>query len=408
MKALAAAVTLMLAAPLSPQEPPAWRAADGATGQIEDVAGLEALVRDFPDSGSVRLRLLSARLAAGDQHGAMEVLRWLGARSYSFGPAAREQIPALVGDAFADEARALLAPQPAIIAASEIVAKVPAEAGLVEGMLVPAGEEFILATSVSSKALHLRGPEGVWQAVPIPGANDLSGIVSAPGANIVWVASANIDGSAADPERFTGLIGVTGDPVSLLRIPAPAGVAVSDLAIGPDGTVYASDPIGGGVYRAYPGAEALTALVAPGTFRSPQGLAVSADGRRLYVSDYRYGLAMIDLQSGTIARLASDVPVALDGVDGLWLHGQELIAMQNGTSPMRIVALHLSADGARITGHRVLEQANPEWTEPLGGNIAGGSLYYVGTGQWERYEKGTLREGMSAIPTIIRQLPLVP
>jgi hypothetical protein len=56
----------------------------------------------------------------------------------------------------------------------------------------------------------------------------------------------------------------------------------------------------------------------------------------------------------------------------------------------------------------VLEQAHPEWTEPLGGSIAVGKLYYVATGQWDRYDKGALREGMDAISTVIRRLPLAP
>jgi hypothetical protein len=204
------------------------------------------------------------------------------------------------------------------------------------------------------------------------------------------------------------LIGLTGFARNSLYIPAPAGVAVADLGVGPDGTVYASDPTGGGIYQARPGAKALETLIAPGMFRSPQGLAVSADGARLYVSDYRYGLAVVDLASGAVTRLASDVEAALDGVDGLWLHGRELIAVQNGTSPMRISAFTLSEDGQRITGQRVLEQAHPEWTEPLGGSIAGDALYYVATGQWDRYDKGTLREGMAAIPTVIRKLSLAP
>ena len=149
-------------------------------------------------------------------------------------------------------------------------------------------------------------------------------------------------------------------------------------------------------------------LVAPGTLRSPQGLVVSADGQRLYASDYRYCLAVVDLASGAVSRLASDLAVALDGIDGLWRHGEELIAVQNGTSPMRIIALRLSHDGMRIVGHRTLEQAHPDWSEPLGGSIAAGAIYYVGNGQWERFDKGALKPDLAALPTQIRRLPLDP
>jgi hypothetical protein len=191
-------------------------------------------------------------------------------------------------------------------------------------------------------------------------------------------------------------------------VPAPDSVSISDLASGADGTIYASDPINGGVYSKPRTAQELSTLVAPGTFRSPQGIAVSADAKRLYVSDYRYGLAVVDLVSGGVSRLVTDVPVALDGVDGRWLHEGELIAVQNGASPMRISAFALSQDGMRITGHRILEQAHPEWTEPLGGTIADRALYYVATGQWDRYERGRLRDGATATPTVIRRLPLGP
>ncbi len=105
-------------------------------------------------------------------------------------------------------------------------------------------------------------------------------------------------------------------------------------------------------------------------------------------------------------QLARDFPVILDGVDGLWRYGSELIAVQNGTSPMRISALELSEDGTRVIGHRVLEQAHSEWTEPSSGSIDGDALIYVGNGQWDRYIEGELKEGMEALPTQIRRLPL--
>ncbi|MFM7376955.1 MAG: SMP-30/gluconolactonase/LRE family protein [Erythrobacter sp.] len=292
------------------------------------------------------------------------------------------------------------------ITASTVFSTLPPEAGLIESVIVTPGADGALASSVSLHTLFALAGMVEWIEIPVPQAKALSGLASAPDGDLGWVASSNIDRSAPGPDGFSGLIGLNGDMNDPLLIAAPEGVVVSDVTVGPDGTVYASDPLSGGIYRARPDAKALETLAAPDTFRSPQGLAVSADGKRLYLSDYGYGLAVIDLASGAVSRLVSDVPTALDGIDGLWLHQGELIAVQNGTSPMRIIALRLSEDGRRISGHRTLEQAHPDWTEPLGGSIADGALYYVATGQWALYDKGMLREGAKPLPTVIRRLPL--
>lgn len=381
---------------------------DAATGQIEDLHGLAQLARDFPDSTNVRLRLLNAQLNSQQAEAALTSLDWLAERGHVFSERARAQIPQLIDPDHAAQANALLRTAKEVIAASEVAATIPAEAGLVESVASPVPSEVFLVTSITEKAIFLRSDDGFWQRVEIAGADDLSGMVSDIERNVGWIASGNLDGSVDGQPKLSGLIRKVSRREDTALLTAPDGVTLSDLGLGPDGAVYASDPIGRGIYSVAPDARQIKELVAPGTFRSPQGLAVSADGQRLYVSDYRYGLAVIDLSSGTVTRLASDVPAALDGVDGLWLHGQELIAVQNGTAPMRITAFTLSDDGTRINGHRVIEQAHPEWTEPLGGSIADGELYYVATGQWDRYDKGRLREGMAAIPTIIRRLPLEP
>ena len=273
-------------------------------------------------------------------------------------------------------------------------------------MLSPVPGEVFLVSSVTERAIYVRSPDGEWQRGVIERADDLSGMVADDIRNAGWIASGNIDGSSDSEPRLSGLIRKAASAEETAFIGAPTGVTLSDLGLGPDGAIYASDPMGGGIYGVPAEGVMLEVLVPPGTLRSPQGLAVSADGARLYVSDYRYGLAMVDLASGDVSRVSSDVPAALDGIDGLWLHGKELIAVQNGVSPMRISAFALSDDGTRITGHRILEQAHPEWTEPLGGSISDGALYYIGTGQWDRYDKGVLREGMEAIPSVILRLPL--
>jgi len=406
VRAIAAALLLVLAAPLGAQNPPAWRPVDDATVLSKDVATLEVLARDFPDSVTVRLMLLGAQTSAGDATGAMESLAWLAARGHVFSQRHYRQIPERLGGDRIGAARALMRAAPEVVTASTVFGTLPAEAGLIESVIVTPGADGALASSVSRRTLFALARMSEWIAVPVPGAQALSGLAAAPDGSLGWVASSNVDRSAPVPGSFSGLIGLTGDMSDLLLIPAPAGVVVSDLTVGPDGTVYASDPQGGGIYRARPDATALETLAAPDTFRSPQGLAVSADGKRLYLSDYGYGLAVIDLASGAVSRLVSDVPAALDGIDGLWLHRGELIAVQNGTSPMRISAFRLSEDGTRLIGHRILEQAHPDWTEPLGGSIADGALYYVATGQWDRYDKGALRDGVEPVPTVIRRLPL--
>ncbi|MEZ5694272.1 MAG: hypothetical protein R3D99_10655 [Altererythrobacter sp.] len=384
----------------------AWHPVDAETGRIAEIDGLEALAASFPDSGSVRLRLFNAQLGAEQGEAALASLRWLADRGYVFSEAARGQIPELIGAAFAERAKALLLPPAQPIVTSEIVATVPKEAGLVESVVVPGSDGIFAATSVSERTVWFFTEDGEQLAMEIPGAGNLSGIVSDDKRNVGWVASGNIDGSEDGERFFAGLIGITNDPDQFLRVAAPVGVNLSDLHIADDGTVYASDPLGGGIYRMKAGSSTLETLIAPGTFRSPQGLASSADGGRLYVSDYRYGIALVDLDTGLVTRLASDVPAILDGVDGLWRHGDRLIAVQNGTSPMRISAFRLSDDGLRVVEAEVLERKNPEWTEPLSGSIREDALYYVGNGQWGRFEAGKPVDGKPAVPTQIRRLKL--
>ena len=188
-------------------------------------------------------------------------------------------------------------------------------------------------------------------------------------------------------------------------MPVEGAGSPADIVAAADGTVYASDPNSGAVYRARPGDAALSVLVPAGRLRSPQGLVVAADGRRLYVSDYGYGLAMISLADGQVSRLESDAGTMLDGIDGLVGYRGGLIAIQNGTNPRRLLLLALSRDGSRIAGARVLESNNAEWGEPTLGIVRGSDFLYVADAQWERYgPAGALQAGGAQRPTAIRLL----
>ena len=408
---LAALALGLVALPAGAQEDPApqvWQLVDAETGRLTGITDLQALKFMFPDSATVRRRLLNAYLEAERPADALAEAVELAERGYAFSPAAQQLFLTLEPSAEQRDALARQAASAVPIEASRLLATVPAEVRLVESVWRDPGSGDLFVTSVVSRALHVRRGEGRWQPIALAGAGSLSGMAFDRRAGLLWVGSGVFDQTPDPASAFRGVIAI--DPVSgqeKRRIAGPEGSSPSDLAVGADGTVYVSDPVSGAVYRGRPDAATLEALVAPGTFRSPQGIVALPGGASLIVSDYSYGLALVSPRTGAVRRLATDRPLLLDGIDGLWREGERLIGVQNGARPMRIVEFTLSPDGNRIVGARERERAHSGWTEPVAGNITNGELVYVATGQWDRFGDGGAPTGeRAAVPTEIRVLPL--
>lgn len=291
----------------------------------------------------------------------------------------------------------------ATVASSRLFATVPEGGRLIEGVAWDGMRRRLFATSVVGREL-LYAQGDTWRAVPRFNPGSLFGLAVDGPRGLLWVASGAVEQTPSPETAFRGLIALSlGDFHEVHRIASPDGGSPADIAVGADGTVYAADPQRGAIWRVGLGDGGATVLVPPGTFRNPQGMVPSVDRRRLYVSDYQYGLAVVDLNDGSVSRLESDVPTMLDGIDGLigWRGG--LLAIQNGTSPRRILHLSLSRDGRRITAARVVESGHPEWGEPTLGVVLGGSLLYVADAQWERYGPGGAVTGEGPTrPTAIR------
>jgi hypothetical protein len=164
--------------------------------------------------------------------------------------------------------------------------------------------------------------------------------------------------------------------------PGMAGAQLGDLALSPEGRVFVADPAGGRIYTLAPGARALAVLLPPGRLRSPQGMAISPDGRWLLVADYAQGLARVDARTGAATLLEGPADAALTGIDGLVWTSDGLVAIQNGLRPHRILRLRLDPALARITEAAVIERAHPEWAEPTLGVAVGDDVFYVARSQW--------------------------
>lgn len=180
-----------------------------------------------------------------------------------------------------------------------------------------------------------------------------------------------------------------------------------DLALGSDGTVYVSDSGAGTVLSLSPGASALRNVVSLGEHRSPQGLAVSADDRTLVFAEYGSGLHRVDLASGAHTRIETPQGMELRGVDGVVRDDDDLVLVQNGIAPPRVLRLELNADWTAIERLDVLVR-DGGMQEPTGGVVHEGAFVFVSRSQWTDFDgEGKLKTPTPA-PAVISRLALSP
>lgn len=299
--------------------------------------------------------------------------------------------------------------------ADAIVAMVPAEYRLVEGIAWDAARKrLFIGTVVEGRLAYLE--EGRWHEVALGSPRGgLFGMAVDAKRRLLWIATGVVDQVAVPGERMSGLIAVDLDSLHVVRRVPASGGAVGDVTVAPDGTVFASNSVSGAIHRCRPGCAALEDLVPPGRFRSPQGMALSKPGERLYVADYGSGLWVVEPRTGQAVPMRVAQAMMLDGIDGLVAAhatvipaGEGLIAIQNGTRPRRIVKLHPGKRGDMIASITPLLALSPDGPEPTLGVLVDGRLYYVGDGQWERYgAAGILKDGQAPRPTPILQLPVM-
>jgi hypothetical protein len=85
--------------------------------------------------------------------------------------------------------------------------------------------------------------------------------------------------------------------------------------------------------------------------------------------------------------MRSDTPVALSGIDGLYLVDRaELIAVQNGVLPNRVLLLTVDDERGVVTASRVLAQDTATIRDPTHGVLVGGEFHFIGNSGWDDFD----------------------
>lgn len=310
----------------------------------------------------------------------------------------------------------ILGAETAAAQALEALVTTPSEPLLIESV-ARGGTGDLIVSSIHKGRLMRVGADGVLSPFGPEGRQAMFGLAADPARGVLWVASSP---SPADEQ--------TDRPAELIQIdPVTGAVRAShaaeglehiygDVAVGPDGTVFVADSKGQRILALRPGAAHPEPLVILSGRASPQGMAVSADGRWLVFADYRSGLHRIDLSEGYAVRDFTTTPSSplpgpegaeLRGIDGLARHADQIIAIQNGTQTHRVLRLTLTADWSAVTAREPVIEG-PPLEEPTTGFIEGDSLIFVSRSQWTDFGPDGRPASATPAPAVVSRLPLTP
>jgi sugar lactone lactonase YvrE len=231
-----------------------------------------------------------------------------------------------------------------------------------------------------------------------------SGLLSVLGIHVdpadrsIWAASES-KGSAA---LFH--FDAAGRTLSRVAPKDPGKHLFNDLVITPSRDVYVTDSADGSLYRLGHGSRDLARIMLGGRFY-PNGIALSGDGKFLYVA-HAFGIARIDIDTGNISELDAPDGISLAQIDGLYYWRGNLIAIQNGFGPNRIVQLRLTPDGKAVSAGKLLEFRSANLELPTTGAIYNGWFYYIENSQIDHEEDGKLRDAEHLKPVRIARLRL--
>ncbi|MDP9268773.1 MAG: hypothetical protein M3P27_10685 [Acidobacteriota bacterium] len=372
-----------------------------------------------------------------------EALKWLAryaAMGLAYDVAADDDLKPLLAEPGFAKIAATMSARTAPITTSEMYCALAMVDGMPED-ITHDGAGFVVSSVQHRTLYRLRPPQAgdvacELQEVPLEEAAKHwpTLAVAADGPRrLLWLTTSAMPGFSDFPKEDEGkaaLLAVNsrGQITRRFDFATAEPAVLGDMTLAPDGTIYVTDSVGGGVYRVRievpggkspggnspsgksPGGKSKTSKIeklADGLF-SPQTPVLAADQKRLFVADYSMGIAVIDLAGGKpVAYMPHPEDIAVTGIDGLYLAGDALIAIQNGTEPARVVRLRLDGQQRQIVSAEVMEQGGERLGDPTHAVVVEGWLYVIGNVGWNKVDaSGKLKAGQDFTAPVVLRFPL--
>ena len=385
-------------------------AADGpAAAARASLERIETLRKERPDDGLLIFYQALTQLQLGDRASAFELLRSLKGRKLGLIPYRDAGFDAVWDDPEFQQIRKALSDEEPQTPTSPVAFRLNNSRLIPEGIAFdPKSGRFFIG-SIAQRKIVVSDNKGAARDFSSPSdhLDEILGLRIDPERDQLYAVSTNGSNERAKKERRNAVVRYDLKTGKLLdRLAAPAAMQLNDLAVAADGTLYVTDSESGTIFRKGAKDGTLAPFGAEGAVRGANGITLSPDGT-LYVATST-GIARVNRETGAASRLPQPDTVVTGGIDGLYWDEGDLVGVQNGTNPGRVIRIALTGQGSRIAGITVLQSHHhPDFDEPTTGAISDGALYVIGNSYVGRYQPdGTITNPKELKATAIIAVPL--
>ena len=386
------------------------RAADDPQAAVRaSLERIQSLRKQRPDDGLLVFYEAITRIALGERDAALALLRTLKSRKLGLIPLRDFGFESVWGDPEFQKLRKELAGNEPRTPDAPVTFRLTNPKLIPEGIAYDAKRDRFLIGSVAQKKIVVTDQKGDPRDFSkVEDKLDcVLGMIVDPVREQLYAVSTNGFLDEAKTQRRNAVFRYDLQTGHLAdRFDAPEAMQLNDIAIAPNGTMYATDSMSSTLFRKKPDEKTLTPFGSKGAVPEANGITLGADGN-LYVG-ISTGIAKIDTSTGAPTRLPQPDTVVTGGCDGLYWHEGDLIGIQNVTNPGRVVRIELADKGTRIAGLIVLQSHHhPNFAEPTTGAIAHGAVNVIANSYVGHFQPdGTIKNEDQLKGTAIVGVPL--